>query len=563
MANPSPSWVALQQERGTLPKLCGADLEFGNFATGVETVNGTGLEAALALLEEINGLHASPDFAPAAQPALSPLASQHRPAARADKASQDWGRKFLLNGGCFYIDLEHLEGCIPEVLSAFDHLAATHALYRLAHRACVAANQKLPPGRRIHVLATNSDGLGHSFGSHLNFLITRSAWEDIFYRKLHYQGFLAAYQASSLVVTGLGKVGTENWAPQAAFQISQRADFFEVLTGLQTTYRRPILNTRDEPLCGTQSWREEHTAAAHMARLHVIFYDHNLCHVAAFLKVGVLQIILAMIESGHVDPALLLEDPLEAVLSWSHDPTLQARARLLAGGDLTAVELQLRLLDQARTFVESGRCDGIVEDASMILELWADTLAHLEARRWAPLCRRLDWVLKLSLLQQTLQQQTHLDWDSPEVKHLDHLYSSLDPDEGLYWACERGKLVDRLVPESRIERFVIDPPTDTRAWTRATLLRMVDPRFVDQIDWDRLRLRFGKPPIYLTLELPDPLGSTRADSAALLPESGDLWDALEALGATFGRASTASETDPGARNPLTDPDRDHPAPPDQ
>jgi hypothetical protein len=33
----------------------------------------------------------------------------------------------------------------------------------------------------------------------------------------------------------------------AGFQISQRADFFEEEIGLETTLKRPIVNTRDEP----------------------------------------------------------------------------------------------------------------------------------------------------------------------------------------------------------------------------------------------------------------------------------------------------------------------------
>ncbi len=37
-------------------------------------------------------------------------------------------------------------------------------------------------GQKAYVLANNSDGLGHSYGSHLNFLISRTAWENLFRR---------------------------------------------------------------------------------------------------------------------------------------------------------------------------------------------------------------------------------------------------------------------------------------------------------------------------------------------------------------------------------------------
>ena len=66
------------------------------------------------------------------------------------------------------------------------------------------------------------------------------------------------------------------------FQISQRADFFEEEIGLETTLKRPIINTRDEPHADPQKYR----------RLHVIVGDANLAEVATFLKVGVTALVL-------------------------------------------------------------------------------------------------------------------------------------------------------------------------------------------------------------------------------------------------------------------------------
>ena len=64
------------------------------------------------------------------------------------------------------------------------------------------------------------------------------------------------------VFTGAGKVGGENGAAHR-LQISQRADFFEEEVGLETTLKRPIVNTRDEPHADPQKYR----------RLHVIVGD--------------------------------------------------------------------------------------------------------------------------------------------------------------------------------------------------------------------------------------------------------------------------------------------------
>ena len=139
--------------------------------------------------------------------------------------------------------------------------------------------------------------------------MTRQAWDNIFERKLQYQLFLATHQVSSIVYAGAGKVGSENSAPEATFQLSQRADFFERLCGTETTFNRPIVNARDEALCGPSSIHEEDAPADRMARLHVIFYDSTLSHVASLLKVGAMQIVLAMIEAEFVPVRIALEDP--------------------------------------------------------------------------------------------------------------------------------------------------------------------------------------------------------------------------------------------------------------
>ena len=102
----------------------------------------------------------------------------------------------------------------------------------------------------------------------------------------------------------------------------------------------------------------------------MIFYDANLSHVACFLKVGVMQIILAMIEAGRARTDLALDDPLEALLRWSHDPTLRAKARMVSGPRLTALELQYRFLEEAKRFVDRGGCDGWVPDCREIVETW-------------------------------------------------------------------------------------------------------------------------------------------------------------------------------------------------
>jgi proteasome accessory factor A len=550
-----------QAEHARLPLLCGADIELGNFVLDLNrrdrdrNSSSTGDEASQALLREIEGLPRverlrQAECGCAMCRGLNSSRSNNTGEAiikgaiqgggrkmggRGGFNPQDWGRKFLPgNGGCAYIDLDHLELCLPEVVSAYDHVACWHAMLRIARDAMQKANERLPDGRKIQVLVNNTDGRGNSYGSHLDFLLTRRTWNNLFLRKMHYMLYLASFQVSSIVVTGQGKVGSENGAEPAAFQISQRADFFETLAGVQTTYNRPIVNSRDEPLCGRRKFVEmDESEAAQMARLHVIFFDNTLSHVASLLKVGVMQIVLAMIEAECVSAELILDDPVEIVGRWSRDPTLKTRARLVSGREVTAVELQLLFLEEAKEFVACGGCNSVVPRAEEILSLWEDTLLKLQAGDFAALASRLDWVLKLSVLQQVIGK-SGLNWDAPQIKHLDHMYSSLDSSEGIYWAYEASGFVERVVSADEIERFVYEPPVDTRAWTRATLLRLVEPEAVDDVNWDFIRFKYrdeNSRTITRTLDLASPLAFTRIETERIFQESGSLGQLLDALGA--------------------------------
>jgi proteasome accessory factor A len=507
---------------GGVPKLCGADIELGNFVSGSLDLTSSVREASQAVLAEITA-------------EAGVTAAAREPGAARFVDLQDRERAYLwTNGGGAYIDLDHLEICQPEVLSAYDHVACWHAMLRLVQAARLAANAGREAERRIQVLANNSDGRGNSYGSHLNFLVSRPAWENLVHRKPHHLAYLAAFQVSSLPFSGQGKVGSENGAPPVAYQISQRADFFETIAGTQTTFQRPLVNTRDEPHCG-----ELRGTRTDLARAHVIFFDSTLCQVSRVLTVGATQIVLAMLEAGRVAAGLALEDPLAAVQQWSHDPTLEARAPLVGGDAVTAVELQRRFLDQAQGFLAAGGCDGVVPHAEEIVALWDDTLTRLEARDWAALTGRLDWVLKRALLERACRRNPELSWDSPELKHLDHLYSSLDPSEGLFWRFAERGLIEPVVSEATIQYFLSEPPCDTRAWGRAMLLRRARAEWIEQVDWDGIGFRVPEADrgdvTSWRVDLSDPTGATRADLEETMAACPSFDLLLRAVGATRER----------------------------
>lgn len=174
-----------------------------------------------------------------------------------------------------------------------------------------------------------------------------------------------------------------------------------------------------------------------------------------------------------------------------------------------------------RRFADAGALDAVVPRAAEILALWEDTLTKLRARDFPALARRLDWVLKLQMLRRAMDRRPALEWTSPEIKHLDQVYASLDRRDGLFWAYEREGLVDRVVSDEAIAHAGEEPPSDTRAWTRAHLLRLAGEAHIARVDWDAVHVkvagRFGSGAwrSIRTIDLPHPAQATRAEHGAL------------------------------------------------
>src|SRR5262249_30816417 len=202
----------------------------------------------------------------------------------------------LTNGARYYVDHAHPEYSTPECADALELVCADKAGERILARSMLAARRITEPGQEIVVYKNNSDGKGNSYGTHENYLVDRAVPFSTLVRNL------LPWFVSRQVFTGAGKVGSENGAGAVDYQISQRADFFEEEVGLETTLKRPIVNTRDEPHADPQQYR----------RLHVIAGDANLCEVATFLQVGTTALRLAMVEDGFVEKDLSIVRPVAA-----------------------------------------------------------------------------------------------------------------------------------------------------------------------------------------------------------------------------------------------------------
>jgi hypothetical protein len=446
-------------------------------------------------------------------------------------SSIEWGRRFLAgNGGSAYIDSDHLEINLPEHSRAADHAAHVWTGLRIAQQARLAAEAKMD-GRRINVHATVSDGQ-RSWGHHLNAMVRRSLYDDLFARKPHLAGFFATHLVTAVLYTGQGQVGAGNQRAACDFQLAQRPDFFEEFVGGQTTHRRPLLNTRDEPHAGEE-----------LARMHVIFFDMVLMPLANYLKAGTTQLVLALAEAGWADPTLLLDDPLAAAWEVSRDLTLAMPLALAGRGrKATAVEIQRRLADLAGEFVASGAADACVPGARDIVACWQQTLDLLAANDIGALARRCDWALKYLILDRQ-RGRRGLSWTSPEIKVLDLRYASLDPEEGLFLKLAQAGQVEGMPSEEQIQRFVEEPPEDTRAYLRAHALRRFGEDVAD-MDWDRIRFRtasdrYWSPGVWLGM--PDPTRWGRAEAEEVLARCGTVRELVESVGGLPERVRSWSD----------------------
>ncbi|HEV8207622.1 MAG TPA: proteasome accessory factor PafA2 family protein, partial [Acidimicrobiia bacterium] len=200
----------------------------------------------------------------------------------------------LTNGARYYVDHAHPEYSTPECADVLELVCADKSGERILARSMQAARRLLGSDQEIVVYKNNTDGKGNSYGTHENYLVDRSVPFATLVRHL------LPWFVTRQVFTGAGKVGGENGTGHTGYQLSQRADFFEEEVGLETTLKRPIVNTRDEPHADPQKYR----------RLHVIVGDANLCEVATFLKVGTTALVLAMVEDDFIDKDYSIVSPV-------------------------------------------------------------------------------------------------------------------------------------------------------------------------------------------------------------------------------------------------------------
>jgi proteasome accessory factor PafA2 len=417
----------------------------------------------------------------------------------------------LTNGARYYVDHAHPEISTPECTTAEEVVLFDRAAEEILLRSMAASRSMLPAGAEIVVYKNNSDGKGTSYGCHENYLLAR----EVPFGRLASQ--ITPHFVTRQVFCGAGKVGCEapGLSPKdVPFQLSQRADFFEEEVGLETTLKRPIVNTRDEPHSDGQKYR----------RFHVIVGDANRSEVATFLKVGTTSIVLAMIEDDALPVDLALANPVGAIRQISHDPSLGRTVLLRSGRRVTALDVQWQLHEQARKYEREQGLECVGEETGAeVLRRWEEVLAGLESDR-ASVVGVVDWVAKERVYEAYMQRH-QVGWDDVRLKALDLQYADLRPDRSLYPRLGMQTICD----PARVEEAITEPPTTTRAYFRGKCLQKW-PDEVVAANWDSLVFDVGRDPLRRVPML-EPLRGTAAHVARLIEECSTAAELLERLGA--------------------------------
>ena len=414
----------------------------------------------------------------------------------------------LTNGARLYVDHAHPEYSTPECTNPLDIVTWDKAGEQIALDARRFASMSGEGDLLLY--KNNTDNKGASYGAHENYLVRRSTpFGDIVRH-------LTPFFVSRQVVTGAGRVGLGQDGHGDGFQISQRADYFEVEVGLETTLKRPIINTRDEPHADPEKYR----------RLHVILGDANLAEIST-LPQGRDHRDGAHDDRGpvhHRRPDRLPSGGLAEAGLPRRDAHPPARGGRRSADDRRGAAVGV--LPPRQKYIQEkrgGEADAPTQD---VLARWESVLTRLE-RDPFECADELDWVAKLKLLN-SYRDRDGLAWSDAKLHLIDLQYADLRPEKGLYHRLVKLGRMKRLVDDAGVEDAMHEPPEDTRAYFRGRCLS----KYADNIaaaSWDSVIFDLPGHESLQRVPTIDPLRGSKAHVGALLDRHDTALGLFEAL----------------------------------
>ena len=416
---------------------------------------------------------------------------------------------FFQNGSRFYIDSgAHPELCTPEVVNPWDACRYAIAGDRILTTAAEEVVRREPGIAQIiltrcNVCYTSSCS---TWGSH------ESYGHQAEPSRMNAE--LQPHLVSRLIYTGAG--GFNNRSAGIEFMVSPRVAHLCHATSEESTRQRGIVHTKDETLS---------TNGYH--RLHLVCGESLCSQKSLWLRFGVTAIVVAMIEA-KLKPcnAIQLRDPLEAMKRFAKDTTCTAVSETTTGRQVTALDMQRHLLEQAE---KHQAHPAMPPWRAAVCDQWRIILDALDSGP-AAVATELDWAIKLALYQEVARQRG-FQWESlaemgrelepspPESLHdslmiellqaarraeqpkpargklrkvqetrdylrvLDTRFSQLG-EQGVFGCMDRAGVLNHHVPGvDNIEHAVNEPPAIGRAQLRGRWIRQLNSQEGCCCDW--------------------------------------------------------------------------------
>lgn len=357
----------------------------------------------------------------------------------------------------------------------------------------------LSPGSEILRIYRNSiDGLNDKmFSDHENHIIQRSVDIEQAY------GVLLIHCISRIIWQGSGVIVHNPEQKKYEYHLSQRGCHIEnLIDGITTDQKKPIIHTKDEPHADIRDWR----------RIHMIGGDANMSEIASRLKYGTTMMLILMIEDGFFDEQDLSENHntlLRCYRQFSCDSTLRVRQQAL-GVMHSALDLQRMLLGYAQEYFAVKNYGPLTEEITWQLEWWQKILDS--AAGPDPLLRLQRYTdhAKYALIVADMKKHNYSWCSSPDkkliirhgkdstvrmtvqgrLKYLDIEYHRISHRFGMFQRLP----MERICADEEITYAVQFPPPNTRACARRAITQMCDeqPNWrVKQIDWTTIEVDTG------------------------------------------------------------------------
>lgn len=417
---------------------------------------------------------------------------------------------FLPNGARLYLDIgAHPEYATAECVRVRDLVAQDQAgreiLASMAQAATASLERRGTPGR-VHVLANNTDSVGNTYGCHESYSVPRDLDPEVVLPVL--ASFLATRPV--LVGSGAALTGTDAARGQGdedeAWGLSPRAPFLGHLTSADTTGKRALVNTRDEPHADPSRWR----------RLHVTSADTLMSETAAGLRSALTLLLLDALEAAEDFTDLVLDEPLRTLAGLGSSPWGDVPARTTGGRDLSAVDVQEEFVSRLLDRLDRTGVPVALEGADHLVRDLAPRMIHaLRSRDVSGIDTEVDWAVKRRLMEAHRARHPELGGTGLEVlrSRVDLAFHDLEPTAGLNAPLRaQGALAELCTHEERAR--AVDHAPATRAALRGAFVRACLARGADfAVSWDQVRL--DSPPTS-PVDLPDPLASRDSRIDALV-----------------------------------------------